>query len=150
MKTIFYDIIETIASDLSLYFYKGNESINNFTADDANYPAIFADMPVRSYISVRQSGHIDVRVEADLIFANKTTELDATGDQHIDITDEMFAKVLSFLDRLQNVTIVDEILDQTYADEFLNMFDINVSGIVLHLYYTVKNPRSIFTTSTSP
>ena len=143
MKTIFYDIVESIASDLSMGYYKGDEAYNNFIADDATFPAIFVDMPVRTYIIVRQSGQIDVRVVADILFSNKTTDMDDTSDQQVIITDAMFSKVLQFLDRLQNESIVWEILEGSYTDDFLNIFDMNISGVMLHLEFLVHNPRSV-------
>jgi len=134
-------IIEQIASDMSMEFYFGREDFQNLIADEQTLPAIYLDQPITAKYNLSQSGYMSATYPVKIMFLYKS-ELDYTPTEHdTNCIQPAELKIREFINRLQSSTSVDSIANiDSY--EFINLFDVNVSGKGLNIEIQINNDYS--------
>lgn len=125
----------------ALSFVYGNDYENNLAADNENFPAAFLDFPFESVMEIAQSGYIAEAVNVSIFFCDKT-DVDADPADHLFVIRQCHAYMKSFLNKLQNSQYVNTI-ENVNTQGVINLFDVNVSGVLLTAAVEFKNTDSI-------
>lgn len=131
-----------------LPFSHGAKSWMNAIGDNAVYPLAHLDTPLTSQIMLAQSGYIGRFFPVKIFFMWKS-ELDWTPIQHNDnaiaparlAVNDFIAKCESLVDE-NGDRIIDEIKDASEL-EFMNLFDVGTSGIILSISIKPRNYSSV-------
>lgn len=122
-------------------FFYGTDAEKNLEGDGGTFPAIFLDTPVSSEFELLQSGYVQETNPVVLFFCDKI-KFDATPAQQELLIREQKQIVKKFIALAQNHEAIREIGVAT-GEEVFNVFDVNVSGILLKVSITIFNDDSI-------
>ena len=125
------------------FFYHGLKSWQNLIADDESFdtaPAVYLEEPIISYDDIKQSGYIEESYPLKLIFIDKS-EPDWTPAEHQVLIAKMRTLRRQFLNKLQQQDSIRHVADSKTTD-FMNLFDANVSGVLLEVTIYLYNTES--------
>ena len=125
------------------FFYHGLKSWQNLVADDQVFdtaPAVYLEEPIISYDDIKQSGYIEESYPLKLLFIDKS-EPDWTPTEHQVVIAKMRTLRREFLNKLQQQDTVRHVADSKTTD-FMNLFDANVSGVLLEVTIYLYNTES--------
>lgn len=130
IKTIVKDIVAGLSAPGT--FRYGWKGFLNFKGDgEAVFPLRYLDYPIKSNDALRQSGLIESGFPITIAFLDKT-KLDFTPDQHDVIIQEQRTQSTEFITACQNSELIHFVRDSKRT-EIVNIFDINLSGIILEI-----------------
>lgn len=135
-------IIEGIANDMGLSFYHGREDFQNLIADEESLPALYLDQPITTNYNLSESGYTVASYPIKMMLMYKS-ELDWTPIQHdTNCITPAEAKLREFINRSNNHTSIESITAIS-SIEFINLLDVNVSGVSLDITLTLRNNYSV-------
>ena len=143
IKEILKDIVENtlnIGGD-SFRFYHGDKGFQNLESDEKNYPAVYLDEPITNEDLIVSSGAIYEKYALVLVILY-LSDLEWTPEQHdVEIQKARLVKN-QLLSKLYHDPRIKEISNYKTL-EFINMFDVNCSGVTLSLYLTPQINNSV-------
>jgi len=120
-------------------FRIGWKTFQNFKADEeAVFPLRYLDTPIVGNDSLKQSGLIETDFPLTIGFLDKT-KLDATPEEHDVIIQEQRRQSTIFITACQNSSLI-HFVKTVKRTEIVNIFDLNLSGIILEITLTPFNP----------
>jgi len=125
------------------HFYHGVKSYQDLEADDESFdtaPAVYLDEPIISYDDIKQSGYIEESYPLKLLFIDKS-EPDWTPVEHQVVIAKMRTLRREFLNKLQQQDSVRHVADSKTTD-VINLFDANISGVMLEVTIYLYNTES--------
>jgi len=131
------EIVEDIISNLTVpgSFRFGWKSFQNLKADEeGTFPLRYLDSPTTSNDSIKQSGLIEEDYPLTIAFLDKS-ELDFTPIQHEVIIAAQRVQRREFVTKCQNDQRIHFVKNMKTTD-VVNIFDLNLSGIVLEITLT--------------
>lgn len=142
-------IIKTLALELnanpdSFSFVFGSKEILNLKTDEMSFPLVALTDPIKSKGFRSAGGHIDHTYSLQIIFAGKT-ELDwEQEEQHQPVIAAMRNSCDEFIARMEKDTDnIREVAKSFVVTDWINMFDVNMSGVILEIEIKVVNNNSI-------
>jgi hypothetical protein len=146
------DLIKSIVQSLPVTdspisypnFIHGEKDYQNLLAEGVNFDlqdvTVFLDQPISSNDDIKKSGYIEETYPLSMAFL-KRSELDFTPDQHQVLIDQMRVLRKRFLNRLTSNSNVKSVSSVQTTDA-INVFDVNLSGIVMKLTVVTFNNDS--------
>jgi hypothetical protein len=125
----FSDFIKTLVEQTPYNFGRGEQSWQNFLADNETLPAVYLDEPITGTFKIIQGGGIQEVYELKLMILQKS-QLDWTPEQHavvIDLARQQARKLTILINESESV----QSFQNPKILEFKNLFDCNMSGVVL-------------------
>lgn len=148
MITIVSDIVGSMdANGDTFKFAHGEADFNNLQADEEQFPAVYLDEPLTFTLPIPKSGYIGEIYILRLLFLYKS-QLDWTPEQHnVNAIVPATQAARQFISMLQKSIFIDEVFnDPASAVAFINLFDVNVSGITL----TIKVKKNVVKSVCAP
>ena len=125
----FSDFIQALVEQTLYNFGRGEQSWQNYLADNDALPAVYLDEPISSKFKIIQGGGVQEVYELKLLILHKS-QLDWTPQQHgevIELARQEARKLTILINESESV--------KTFLDpkilEFKNLFDANLSGVIL-------------------
>lgn len=125
----FSDFIQALVEQTPYNFGKGEQSWQNYLADNDALPAVYLDEPISSKFKIIQGGGVQEVYELKMLILHKS-QLDWTSQQHgevIELARQEARKLTILINESESV--------KTFLDpkilEFKNLFDANLSGVIL-------------------
>ena len=143
MKEILKDIVEntlSVAGD-SFRFYHGDKGFQNLESDEKNYPAVYLDEPIQNEDIIVMGGAIYEKYMLVLVIPY-LSDLEWTPEQHDVVIQKARLAKNQLLSKLNSDPRIKEI-SNIKTLEFINMFDVNCSGVTLSLYLTPQINNSV-------
>jgi len=123
------DFIQALVEQTPYNFGRGEQSWQNYLADNEALPAVYLDEPISSKFKIIQGGGVQEVYELKLLILHKS-QLDWTPQQYgevIELARQEARKLTILINESESV--------KTFADpkilEFKNLFDANLSGVIL-------------------
>ena len=124
-------------------FLDGSKEFINLAIDEISFPVVCFPDPKRSNGFRSQGGYIAHSYPIVLIFADKS-ELDWTPDQHQEVVAVMRKSCDEFVARLEGDTAnIRSVAKNLVVDEFINLFDVNMTGVMLTITVEAVNVNNI-------
>lgn len=125
----FSDFIQALVEQTPYNFGRGEQSWQNYLADNDALPAVYLDEPISSKFKIIQGGGVQEVYELKMLILHKS-QLDWTPQQHgevIELARQEARKLTILINESESV--------KTFLDpkilEFKNLFDANLSGVIL-------------------
>lgn len=144
-------IIESIVDDIPSKpnFIHGQKGWQNVESDESAFPAIYLEEPLTSDDTFHQGGLVEESYPLQMMFLDKT-ELDQTPEQLRPIVDAMRALRRQFIIRLktkkntngENI-VRPELVTNIRTIDVYNVFDVNISGVIVTFNVTPLNSDSV-------
>lgn len=132
IKTIIKNIVENDLGSPVPTFRYGWKAFQNLKADKENvFPLVYLHAPISASDSLKSSGLIESEFSLELFFGDKT-KIDYTPEQHDVIIQEMRTLSTKFIQECQKDTAI-HFVKNCKRSEAINIFDLNLSGIILEI-----------------
>lgn len=140
ITSIVQALVTAVSEDIT--FLKGDSAFQNFLADKVeDFPIALMDTPIKFNVTHRQSGYKEIEYSVMIMFADKTV-LEAADADRRTVIDVQTGYMLDFISACERNTDVRTFSAQG-GYELHDVFDVNVSGVVLEINIVPKNDRSI-------
>lgn len=136
IKTLISSIISGLGSPAPTFIY-GTKSWQNLVADNSVLPVVFLDEPVKSNDTIKAGGYIEESYPLTFLFLDKT-EMDYIPAQHDTVINSMRILRREFIIALENNENTQG-LRNIITTDVMNIFDCNLSGVLLQLTYVPYN-----------
>jgi len=131
-----------------LKFYHNFKSLENIQADSHVFPCVYLDEPFRINYIKKQSGALFHKYTFTLVFMDESN-LEETADDYYAIALKFEDPIRQFISKLKKFS--DEngydfnvlIEGEPIGYPFINMFDVNVSGMIVDFVLTVEYNKPI-------
>jgi hypothetical protein len=147
------DLIRDITAELSVYgsspsvtpnFCQGWKGWQNLAVDEVVNDSVILDWPINSSDEYRKSGLLESDYKLTIAFVG-LSQLDYTPEEHLPIIERCRQTMQDFINLLSTYTVDGDrpIRDFTVTGttEVINMFNVNLSGVVLSVSIIPFNIR---------
>lgn len=140
LTEIINDVVK--ATDAELEFVSGDKAYQNLSSDNVeSYPAVFMDTPIKFLVEYTKSGYVRLKYNLIILFVDKT-DLNASEDDKGEVVLAMTNTMLDFIAQCdKNADILNFYPTEGY--EVIDVFDANLSGVVLLIDVVPKFDRAI-------
>ncbi|RCH53938.1 hypothetical protein DJ568_15475 [Mucilaginibacter hurinus] len=138
----FINDIKDIAAAEGMGFYHGPKDFQNLKDQDTDnvYPACYLHFPVRGSNTRKLQGFGETSYFIELLFGDKS-DLSWTMEQHTAVIQAMEARAHTFMNKLLRSGKFRDVRDY-HIYECINLFDINLTGIIAEVTVTPFDRRA--------
>ena len=142
IRELIEDVVSGITVGLDTFqFYHADKSWQNLISDEANFPLVYLDNPIKWRYSFTSGSVLEREYDLKLFIAYKT-ELDFNPDEHVTEIEKAVACCQKIINSLRFNPEIKNIKD-VGGFEIINAFDVNVSGVLLYMTVYHRNSDSI-------